>query len=238
MNRCAVALIVLVAGCDSGGGSRPDAAPIDARIDAGPTPDGPCGAGVLLSGTFLDLDSTATVAAIEGGELTVPGVPGALATTAADGGFELCIPGPSPTTTLAVDLPGDYLDPTFVVPQDAIRPFRPLTLRGITSARAQTFYAERGLTFDPARAHVLVFHAGDAIEVSLDRPHGTVQRARDDDADLTYTWSAGNGGTYILFPNVDASQPTGLLSGQPAGSFPIPLVAGTITLVAFYFVYI
>jgi len=220
----------LVTLCVLGCGSDP-AAPSDAAV---PDDVAPCTT-PNVSGELVDWDSTtANFRGIPGAQLSVAGEsPGPA--TPPNGRWELCATGDP--IELVVEAPATYLDASVHVEAAALGG-RALTLRSLTRERAETFYAERSLTFDPARAHVLVFLAGDRFDLSLDRTHDAVQAANDDSTPGTYVWSAGIAGRYVLFPNVAVDQPTGTLGGDPSGPHAVPLTAGKLTIAALLHVFI
>lgn len=102
-----------------------------------------------------------------------------------------------------------------------------MILRSITLQRASAFYsAQLGVAFDAARAHVIVLNACDRNEPMLDRPHGTMLVALETGGH-ELTWTTGAIGDYVLLPNVDVTQPTGILSWKSLeGPQVIPLAAG------------
>lgn len=221
-------LIVTLAACDP----ADPATPRDANEDA---PDAiPCGT-PTLTGELIDWDSTtsafmgipgATVS-LEGGATGDPTPP--------NGRWGLCASGDP--IRLVIDTPGTYVDALGYL-EGGSGGGRPLSLRSFTAARAETFYSERGLGYDPALAHVLVFFSVDRFELGLDRAHAAPQAANDDDGDGAFTWSAGPVGSYVLFPNVSVAQPTGTLTGDPSGPHTIPLVAGKLTIAVIQHVFL
>ena len=230
-----IASLVSAAGCGDNL-AVPDARPRDAIVHIDAAPDAPCAAGRYVGGELVDIDST--TAAHTGVSSAVFTQRGGTATTTSSstGHFEMCVPS---TTSYLFDVnaPGDYTDAIAYFEVEALAGGRPISFRTWTATRAASFYIERGLVYDPTKAQVLVFLAGDRSNLSLDRAHGTVQGANDDDNDGTYTWAAGQG-RYVLFPNVDATNPTGTLIGDLSGQHTIPLEAGKITLAALFWVFL
>lgn len=198
----------------------------------------PCkGAGVFLTGELIDWDSSpAAFLGVFDAKLSVPGDPTPIFSTPPNGRLDTCVPAADPLK-FDVDAPVGYLDGTMVVNQEALRSLLPLSLRSIKATRAATFFTERGLTFDASKAQVVVFFAGDRGGVSLDRAHGTAQAGNDDGTPGTFTWSPGDTGRYVLFPNVDATQATGTIT-SPSLPLAVPLAPGKLTLVAISFVFI
>lgn len=234
-NACLVTAVSLVlVGCVEHG-SSPDGG---VRSDASGDGANPCGSQMQVRVRLVDWDaSAATGSGVPGAQFTLLGFPSVTATTGADGRLELCAPKAS-RWVFDVDAPGSFVDATAYVEAAAATGFLPITFRVFTAARAPTFFAERGLAFDPNRAQVLGFLTGDGAALSLDRPHGPVQSAGDDGTPGTFLWTAGDGGRYQLFPNVDVTQPSGTVSGDPAGPHVIPLAAGKLTLAAIHFVFL
>lgn len=197
----------------------------------------PCGNELFVAGELIDWDSTASAfLGVFGAEVSLQGDPAVSISTPPNGRLELCAPKVDPLE-FDVDAPPDYLDGTLYIEGEALDAFRQLSFRTITSARASTFYAERGLTFDPARGHVVVFLAGDRAGLTLDRPHGTTQ-AGNEDNNGDITWTAGDGGRYVLFPNVDVTQPTATITGDTSGPHTVPVAAGALTLAGVFFVFL
>jgi hypothetical protein len=226
MRLAGFAILCCVAGCEGGSTVAPDAAP-DAVFDAGS-----CGTEGLVTGALVDFDSTTSqLRGVFDARFTVEGMPAKTTTTAPDGRFQLCAPI-APSITFDVDAPADYLDGKAYIELDALGA-RPLSFRAYTQARGSMLYA-----FDPARAHVLVFLAGDRNDLTLSRPHDPPLSGNDDDGDGVFAWMAGNVGRYVLFPNVDAAKPTVTLEGDLSGPHTIPVAAGRLTLVAIAFVYL
>lgn len=207
--------------------ARPiDSAPADAAVD------GPCAVGRYVTGELLDLDSTtAALAGINNAMLTQRAGT-ATDTTSPNGRFELCA---SPTTTYLfdVDAPATHVDAIAYFEVEALASVRPISFRTWTPSRAQTFYTSHGLTYDAAKSHVLVFLAGDRSQLTLSGgSHGTVLSANDDATVGTFTWTAANGGRYVLFPNVDPTAGQVMVIGDLSGPHTVPVAAGKLTLVA------
>ena len=239
MLRTCVLLALVLAACGEPGTS-PDAGAVDARPDAVvETGDaGPCVSGRPVTGALVDLDSTTSqFLGVAGARFTLQGSPDVTSTTAPNGRFELCAPAAA-AYVLDVEAPADHLVEHAYIADPALSGFYPLELRAFTRARAEDFYAEHGLVFDAARAHVLVFQNGDRVELTLDRAHGVAHAADGDEPGGELSWGAGTAGRYVLFPNVDASAPTAQLHGGPGAPDVVPLAAGKLTVAATFFVYL
>jgi len=214
-----------------------DARPIDARpIDA--AVDGPCGMGRYLTGELVDIDSTnAAFVGVADAEFTQRGGT-AMDATSPNGRFEMCVPS---TTSYLFDVnaPATHGDGIAYFEAEAIGGGRTISFRTWTPARAQTFYTERGLTYDPTKAHVFVFAAGDVSNLTLSGgSHGTVQAANGGETTGAYTWAAGAAGRYVLFPNVDATAGEVMVIGDLSGPHTVPVAAGRITFVAAFWVFL
>jgi hypothetical protein len=227
----------------------------DVSTDAPPDAD-PCGVDQFVTGELVDFNSTTSqFVGVFDARFTVEGMPARTSTTAPNGRFELCAPVTS-AMIFDVEAPGAYLDGKAYIEASALGGFYPVSFRALTQASASTLYA-----FDANRGHVLVFHTGDGIGLSLSRAHDpalagndhdrdgagssfcpSVSRnfalaGNDHDRDGAFTWAAGQEGRYVLFPNVDVSSPTVTLLGDvTTGPHEIPVAAGQLTLVAIVFV--
>jgi hypothetical protein len=221
--------VAACAGCANNAVTRPDAGgnmPGDAGV---------CGADRVVTGEFVDIDSTsALLKGVASARLSVEGMPARTSIAAPNGRFLLCAPlvvAGAGALTLDLDAPGDYLDgKVYIEAEPAVAP--PLRLRTFTQARGSTLYA-----FDPSRGHVLVYLTGDRSDLTLSRAHGAPLMGNDDDGDGAFAWEAGAAGRYVLFPNVDVSSPTIELGGDPRGPHMIPVAAGKLTLAVIYFVF-
>lgn len=224
-----LAAAVACAACEGGSTAAPDASP-DGAPDA-PADAGPCGADRFVTGELLDLDATtAQHLGVFNARFTVEGMPDRTAATAPNGRFELCAPRAS-SVTFDVDAPGSYLDGKAYIALDALGP-RTASFRGFTPTRALGLYS-----YDPDRAHVLVYLAGDRHDVSLSGTHGTALAGNDDATAGTFAWAPGISGRYVLFPNVDAAQPTVTLT-SPGATHTLPVAAGRLTLAAISFFFL
>jgi hypothetical protein len=203
----------------------------DASTDA-PSDADPCGADRFVTGELVDFNSTTSqFVGVFNARFTVEGMPARTSTTAPNGRFELCAPATS-AMIFDVEAPGAYLDGKAYIEASALGGFYPVSFRALTQASASTLYP-----FDVNRGHVLVFHTGDGIGLSLSRAHDPALAGNDHDRDGAFTWAAGQDGRYVLFPNVDVSSPTVTLLGDvTTGPHEIPVAAGKLTLVAILFV--
>jgi hypothetical protein len=236
---------VLVAACGDNLKGPADAGPADAPIDSAPVDQGPCGTNRFIGAELLDWDSSASAfMGVNGATFTQRGG-SATTTTPPNGRVEMCVA----TTTsyiFDVDAPSTYLDAIAYFDLEAIVGSAPtdshIRFRGVTAARAATFYTERSLTFDNTKAHVLVYLAGDISNISLDRAHELPQLGMYSASTDSITWTTGvagaNSSKYVLFPNVDAASPTGVIEGDLQGDHSIPLAAGKLTLVAISWVFL
>lgn len=236
--RMLLACALVLAAC---GDNIEVAPPIDAAIDAAvdAAPDGPCGTGRLVTGELVDIDSTTTSFMGVNNALFTQRGGTAMDATSPNGRFEMCA---SATTSYLfdVDAPGDRIDGVAYLEVEAVTEMaRTISFRTMTAARALTFYTERGLTFDATKAHVLVFLAGDRSNLTMSgAAHGAVQAASDDATAGTFVWAAGNGGRFVLFPNVDVTSPTVQLIGDLSGQHEVPVEAGKLTFAALFWVFL
>jgi len=230
--RHLIAGLLALAACGDNLNPAVDARPIDsAPADA--AVDGPCAVGRYVTGELLDVDSTtAALAGISNATFTQRGGT-ATDTTSPNGRFELCA---SSTTTYLfdVDAPATHVDGIAYFEAEATSGgFRQASFRTWTPARAQTFYPSLGLTYDPAKAHVLIHMVSDGANMTISGgSHDAPQRAIDPTNSGTLTWAGGADGRYVLFPNVVST--TGMVSliGDYSGQHDVPVEAGKITFAA------
>lgn len=230
-----VALVTaLAAGCGDDTGAAIDAAADDAAVDAAiDAPPGPCGAGLQLTGEYIDWDSTP--AAFDGVEDAIwrvvapPG--GAMATTAPNGRIILCI---TRAATSEIDVQqAAYVRATFLAdPAVFSPPGSSFTARGLKSAVADAQLAEFGETFDETRAHVLVYKIGAPIPLALGPATTPPQRSFVSGGNADITWTAGATGALTLFPNRPVGGGTATLTSTAmfTGPTTLPLTAGRFTI--------
>lgn len=243
VHATAIAWIALGAACGDDAVIMRDAS-VAIDSETGDSPDlepGPCGEDSLLSAELVDVDhGMAAPAAIAGATFTALLDPTRTTTSAVDGHVELCVPVPHDTLDLEFDAPDDYLDGFLSVSIYAAQQasgWGPMFVRTLTSDRAAELYSTQfGVSFDSTRAQVLVFNACDGDLADLDRPHDPPQ-ASPGYANEVPVWEPGNAGHYVLFPNVDVTEPTGVTSSS-FGSITIPLEAGRLTIAVQCTVYI
>lgn len=241
MTRLAALVVIsvtsLVAGaaCSDDTGGDVDAAvdaPTDVAIDV---PDGPCGAGYQMTGEYIDWDSPTAMGfdGVEDSVFTMTTSPNTSATTAPNGRIIICLPR-TPIQLTVVHTPGSgpklYVDALFLADPAVLSPTAGIfSARGLKIANANTSYnaISNGMTFDTAAAHVFVHKRGTATALTLG---GATSYVSDGDNDTT--WTAGDTGTFTLFPNVPVGI-TGMatLGGTFTGPTTIPLQAGKITIV-------
>ena len=222
--------ILVLAACGDNLNPATDAQAIDSAL-ADSSVDGPCATGRYITGELLDLDSSASsLAGINAATFTQRGGT-ATDMTSPNGRFEMCA---SSTTNYLfdVDAPVTHVDAIAYFEVEALAA-RMISFRTWTVARATTFYTSLGLTYDPLKAHVLVFLAGDRSELTLSGgSHGTLIAGNDEATPGTVTWAPGGGGRYLLFPNVDPTAGEVMVIGDLSGPHTVPVVAGKITFVA------
>lgn len=233
--RSAILVVFVLGACGDNIHPAIDARQIDsALIDV---PAGPCGAQRQVTGELVELDSTpAAFVGINNATLTQRG---GVATdeTPPNGRFDMCV---ASTTSYVFDInaPATHVDAIAYFEVEALQA-RMISFRLWTPARAATFYTSLGLTYDPAKAHVLVFLAGDRSNLTLSGgSHDTPQAGNDDASPGTYTWAAGASGRYVLFPNVNPAASQVMVIGDLSGAHTVPVESGKITLVAASWVFL
>lgn len=238
--RAIAAVLVLSSGCTlwfSGGDDAPT------TVDAGIRPEydsprGPCGLVPPFSGKFVDLDQTPSNAMPIMGARIVSRSSGMSDTSDATGRFDVCYGNNG--FVYDIDMPEPYADALAVHDYNALTDalYEPTMLRAWTPTRAMAFYAEHGLVYDPMKAHVMVFVAGDASDTSLDRTHDTAFAAQEGYmTPAVLEWMPGSVGRYVWYPNVDATESTGTFKGG-FRDLSVPLVANKITFVVYSVVYV
>ncbi|MEO7097059.1 MAG: hypothetical protein ABI175_27615 [Polyangiales bacterium] len=228
MLRRALFVTLALVGCS-------DDANKDASVDID---NGSCGDQVRFTGEYVDWDTHTAFCGIKDATLDVVG--GATDTTAPNGRFDLCLPGANVNTTLTITPPtaasqctspaSTYTTPTTIYASKAvIKGGGFYSARSITMARLPAFFTQIGQTYDPAKA-IVVVHVNGATPraVSLSGTHGAPQVV------IGAAWVAGDTGTDVVFPNVDAATGKAKLSvtGGGLGEGDVPVTAGAITNVA------
>ena len=195
---------------------------------------------VTFTGEFVDWDSTdANFCGVMGYTLTVHGDPSRTKTvTAPNGRFILPIAGGVATTRVDVTPPtaGSQCisgNPTYTLPGTIVADSSVIAAQGlysarmITTTRASAFYAAVG-GLDTTKAQLFVHVDGTPRAVAISGTSGAAQ-AFDGNA-----WAAGATGVDVLFPNVDASTGSTMvtMTGTATGTGSVPLVAGQFTWVS------
>jgi hypothetical protein len=224
-----LALVLLVTACsacsDDGGGGGVDATPV---IDID---NASCGDLLNFTGEVVDADSTAGTFCGVNGAMLAGG--NAMASTAPNGRFVMCIPAmgatnltltPPGTASGCSSTPGTYTLPAIAVANPAtIRAGAFWSGRMITMQRMATLVP----AFDAAKAHVMVHVEGQKRAVAILATHAPAL------AFNGTAWAAGESGSDVVFPNVDVANGSTMLTvvGGAIGTGPIPLQAGKLTLV-------
>ncbi len=228
-------VLILLAACGDNLQPAVDARPIDsAPVDA--SVDGPCAMGRYVSGELVDIDSTnAALAGVNAATFTQRGS-AVTDTTSPNGRFELCA---ALSTTFVFDVDAvAHVDGIAYVEVEALDK-RTISLRTWSIQRALTFYTALGLTYDPAKAHLMVFQTGDMADFTIaGGSHGAVQSGSGGDTTGAYTWTTSGGGRYVLFPNVDPTAGTISLIGDTSGQHTIPVEAGKLSFAALYTIFL
>jgi hypothetical protein len=232
-----VGLAGLSAACGDDEAIPPDAREIDAAIDAAvdaaiDAPPGPCGADLLLTGEYIDWDSTvASFDGVENTVWTVVGEPARTATGAPNGRVLLCIGGGATVQITMVQ--NQYVEGRFVADPDVFRPAgTTFSVRGLKTGTGAAQYAEFGVnTYDANAAQLMVFKIGAPIPLALSPATTPAQRSFVSDGDDDITWTEGDTGAMTLFPNRPVGAGTATLTSTSAFTGPttLPLVAGTFT---------
>lgn len=226
-----VAVIALAAGaCSDDAPSDVDAAidaPVDAEIDAPDGPPGRCPGELFFTGGYFAWDSTGQIPGINASTWTVRGQPARTDESSPNGRVELCL---EPTALSTIDATtADHVAAIYVALPAVFEPANTsFDVKGITTARAATFYASLGLTFDMNAGHVLIEKKGSPIPLTLSA--GGTAFAVDDVNDNS--WTAGNSGGLVLFANVPLGAGTTTLSSTSTfiGPTTLPLEAGKLTI--------
>ena len=225
-----IALLALAA-CGSNHPKTPDAA-IDAPPDAPPP--------VMVAGEYIDWDSAATAfCGIFMAKYQVQGDT-AMATTPPNGRIRVTVPPGQGTALVRLNLTpptdptqcatasGTYTVPGIVAIQYAvIATGQTFSARAFTDTRRTSFFQQVGLTYDAAKAQVVVHVDGTMRAVSIMATHDTAIAF-----DGTQ-WAAGTTGMDVYFPNVDVgSGMVGVTMGSPdVGEGQYPVEAGKVTYV-------
>ncbi len=208
-------------------------APVDAPVDAAIDAAGPCGADLLMTGEYIDWDST--IAAFDGVEntvWTVIGEPTRTATGAPNGRVLLCI-GRASTVQISMVMP-QYMEARFVADPAVFTPANTtFSIRGVKEGMQAAQWLEFQATpYDPAAAQVMVYKIGAPIPLTLSPAVNPAQRSFVSDGDDDITWTEGATGTLTLFPNRPVGGGTATLGSTSTfiGPTALPLAAGRLTI--------
>jgi hypothetical protein len=216
--------------CSGGSGNTTDApvSPVDGLPDA----VAPCPAANLLTGEYIDWDSSdAAFKGIFDGSFTVDGAPSKTDKTSPNGRFELCSQVTT-TAKLLIDGPGvgptGYVDGAVIIERAVLDGGGFYSMRSFTQARAIEFYQTQIIEngFDATRAHLLVHVVGTPRPLVLD----TVAAST---ALTAGAWSRSTTGSEVLFANLDPALGTATVTvagvGSVVGAGLAPLAAGKFT---------
>ncbi|MCE9576608.1 MAG: hypothetical protein K8W52_25900 [Deltaproteobacteria bacterium] len=217
--------------------ATPDARPVDAAVDAPGGPDAAqCAGELFLTGEYVDWDSTDTnFHGVANATFAIDNDanPAHTDLTSPNGRAELCLPatGRSRITITPAAAGPQYLIGHFVADAAVFASGRIFSLRGLTPARASTFYAQFApLAFDAGKPQLLVNVSGTPVPITLGGASAEATLVYDKTAG---TWSAGgtNTGTgnLVLFANLDGSAPT--ISGATIGDGALTATAGELTMI-------
>ncbi len=231
MGRAPTLIAALLAtACDASSNVTADAASPD--VPAIPDAD-------LMSypftGAMLDWDSTtAAPCPIVGAEWVTQYDTSRVGITDANGAFTMPLTSytqlvdiePPATTTTCTIPPSSYqLRGLAIVPPAIHYGGGHFVARSLTMARAASFYASFGASFDTTRAHMLVHVDGPPRAVSITRAHAGAQAF-----DGT-SWAAGSSGIDVYFPNIDltgGAMTIVSVAGGAIGTGSVSLPAGKI----------
>ncbi len=217
----------------------PNDPPIDARVIDAPQPIDAtvdavgCGADLRLVGELIDWDSTnAGFIGVGGAAFTVVGDITRTATTSPNGGLVLCV---SSAVTSQVDIVAQNYTRGRLVVDPAV--FAPVgsrfEARGLkTGMDAVNQFMEFGQPFNIGFAHILVYKIGAPIPLALSPAINPPQLSFVSDGPNDISWSAGDTGTFTLFPNRPISGDLTLTSTATfTGPTTISLAGGRFTIV-------
>jgi hypothetical protein len=222
-----------LAACGGDDGGTPIDATIDAAIDAVmiDTPSSTCGADAAFTGEIIDWDaSNAAFCGVFGATLTVRGAAARTDTTNPNGRFELCL-AHQPQTIIDVAFsatasecttPKDtYPTPAVLIAdQSIVNANMVLSARAMTGMRQTTMFTQVGAPYDAAKGQLVVHTLGQPDPVSITASHGTTQ------AFNGTTWTAGDTGSDVFFPNAAPGATQISTSNQ---TFTVTLEAGKYT---------
>jgi hypothetical protein len=213
-----------------------DAPPIDGPVDA-PVDAAGCGTDVRLIGEYLDWDSNnANYMGIGGSQWTVVGDLSRMTQSAPNGNVVLCL-NPAAPSQISVGGAGAYLPALFLADPAVFMPagsrFAARGLRTMDPGGASTQYMEFGVTYNGGLAQILVYKIGAAIPLALEPAINPPQQTFVSDGTNDITWSAGDTGTFTLFPNRPFGGGTATLTSTAnfTGPTTIPIASGRFTIV-------
>jgi hypothetical protein len=217
-----------VAACSDDSSGDPDA-PIDATVDAVDAMG--CGADYELTGEYVDWDSTtASFDGVEEAVWTVRGDTARTARTAPNGRIILCLARGATVNIDVVHMPAgaaEYVSALFVADPAVLSVSGGIfSARGLKAAVADDRYdtITGGMAFSTTDGHLLVVKRGTPTALTVTGATSYVSDGVDD-----VTWTAGDTGTFTLFPNVAVGTVT--VGGTFTGPTTVPVEAGTLTIV-------
>lgn len=220
-----------LAACSDGGGT-----PRDAAIDTPPDAPGTCGtADTFFTSEVVDWDSTETkFCGVRSASVTVRGRSAPAVLSNPNGRFELCIPrqgpvmvniAPPSAATECPGLSGTYSLPGVLVTADAVVAAGAFySARMMLESRVTSMFNQIGEPLATGQGQLFVHVIGTPRAVSISAGHATTQRF--DGA----SWSAGDTGSDVLFPNVDPAAPVAItVAGGAVGTGSYTVEAGKLT---------
>ena len=230
MRASAAATLVLALAACPGPKAGLDARPVDAMPDAGDA--GRCPGEEFLTGEYVDWDSTDTAfhgVAFATFQIDGDSNPAHMDQSSPNGRIEMCIPTSGRQSIKVTSATGDaHKAGHFIADPAAFTGGRFFSARGITDARAATFYAANVLpsgAFDDTKGQLLVHEQDTPVAVTLT---GATAEATLASADGV-TWAAGATGKYVLFANVTITGAPAI-SGPSVGAGPVPMQPGEWTM--------
>lgn len=226
--RVRFALLVLLAACPGPTEPLVVDAGVDAAVDA--SDGGRCPGELFMTGPYVDWDSTDAVFhgiafatfAIEG-----DANPAHMDVTSPNGRAELCIPSTGRFLLKVTPAGGDaHLAGHYLADAAVFTGGRVFAARGITAARAASFFTAQGLTYDAAKADLEVEQLGTPVALTL--TGATAEKTLSSADGITWT-ADSNTGHYVLFANVTVTG-TPHVAGPSIGGGDVPMVTGELTM--------
>jgi hypothetical protein len=225
-----IAAAVLGAACGCGSSpASPDANPDARPPDAGDA--GRCPGSLFFTGAYVDWDSSnANFHGIAFAEFQVEGTtdPQNMDQTSPNGRAELCIPTTGRSNVKITSMTGDDHIPAHFTADPAVFADGSIfDVRGITAARAASFFTAEGIgAYDAGKGLLQVEQLGTPATITFSG--GTAGAVLSSPDGLTWTVGTANQ-KYVLFANV-AINGTPHVAGAMTGNGDVPMLAGEMTI--------